>query len=320
MNWPNRLLTRIIFRVLLLFLTVLAIPLVAGAGPWPGDRTFLVGFAQDHMANDWRAAQVRDIQRELARYPFIRFIYTDAGGKTAQQVLDIEDLVTRGVDLLITSPRDAEAMVPVISKVYRSGIPVVLLSRRTLGDEYNVFIRASNRSIARKAARYLGKRLGSKGRILILQHIPTTTPGIHRTEGFKEEIANYPGIEIAAMKRADSLRHMAIQAVEETVEEGIKFDAIYAQSDSMASGARLALKRLGIDPATIPITGIDYISEARDAILSGEQAASFTYPTFGKEGAEYALRLLRGETVPKEVIVESLMVTRENVESVDPIF
>lgn len=304
----------------MLVLAVFALQSVSAAEPWPGDRTFLVGFAQDHMANDWRAAQVRDIQRELDRYPFIRFIYTDAGGKTAQQVLDIEDLVAKGVDLLITSPRDAEAMAPVISKVYRSGIPVVLLSRRTVSEEYSVFIRASNRSIAKKAADYLGKRLRGKGRILILQHIPTTTPAIHRTEGFKEQIANYPGIEIAAMKRADSLRHLAIQAVEEAVAEGVKFDAIYAQSDSMATGARLALKRLGINPATIPITGIDYISQAREAILAGEQAASFTYPTFGKEGADYALRLLKGEVVPKEVIVESVMVTRENAESVEPIF
>ena len=319
MKWTNKLFHRASCCVLLV-LALFTLQPVMAKEPWPGDRTFLIGFAQDHMANDWRAAQVRDIQRELDRYPFVRFIYTDAGGKTAQQVLDIEDLVAKGVDLLITSPRDAEAMAPVISKVYRSGIPVVLLSRRTVGEDYSVFIRASNRSIARKAADYLGKRLGGKGRVLILQHIPTTTPAIHRTEGFKEQIANYPGIEIAAMKRADSLRHLAIKAVEEAVAEGIKFDAIYAQSDSMASGARLALKRLGIDPTTIPITGIDYISEARDAILAGEQAASFTYPTFGKEGAEYALRLLRGEAVPKEVIVESIMVTRENAESVEPIF
>jgi ribose transport system substrate-binding protein len=319
MKWISVLFHKVICAFLLA-LAVFMFQSVAASEPWPGDRTFLVGFAQDHMANDWRAAQVRDIQRELAKYPFIRFVYTDAGGKTAQQVIDIEDLVAQGVDLLITSPRDAEAMAPVISKVYRSGIPVVLLSRSTVGEDYSVFIRASNRSIARKAADYLGKQLGGKGSILILQHIPTSTPGIHRTEGFKEQIAKYPGIKIAAMKRADSLRHLAIQAVEEAVTEGIKFDAIYAQSDSMASGARLALKQLGVNPATIPITGIDYISEARDAIMSGEQAASFTYPTFGKEGAEYALRLLRGESVPKEVIVDSVMVTKENAGSVEPIF
>jgi ribose transport system substrate-binding protein len=135
-----------------------------------------------------------------------------------------------------------------------------------------------------------------------------------------EELAQYPGIKISAIKRADSLRHLAIEAVEEVLAEGIEFDAIYAQSDSMASGARIALKKAGRDPARIPITGIDYISEAREAIRAGEQAASFTYPTFGREGAEYAIRILRGERVPREIVVDSVMVTRDNVEAIEPIF
>lgn len=211
-------------------------------------------------------------------------------------------------------------MAPVISSVYNAGIPVILLSRRTIGDDYNIFIGASNRQIAHQAANFFGERLAGTGQILILQHIPTSTPGIDRTEGFLEELAKYPGIKISAIKRADSLRHLAIEAVEEVLAEGIEFDAIYAQSDSMASGARIALKKAGRDPAMIPITGIDYISEAREAIRAGEQAASFTYPTFGKEGAEYAIRILRGERVPREIVVDSVMVTRDNVEAIEPIF
>jgi ribose transport system substrate-binding protein len=88
----------------------------------------------------------------------------------------------------------------------------------------------------------------------------------------------------------------------------------------MTVGTRLALKRTGINPATIPITGIDYISEMRDAVLAGEQVASFTYPSFGIKGAEYALCLLSAETVPKEVILDSVMVTREYAESVELLF
>jgi ribose transport system substrate-binding protein len=313
------LLGRLIVAAILL-LGLFSMASLVRAGEWPGERTFLVGFAQDHMANDWRAAQVRDIEREFARYPFIRFVYTDAGGKTAQQVLDIENLRARGIDLLITSPRDAEAMAPVISSVHKAGIPVILLSRRTIGNDYDIFIGASNRRIAQQAADFFAERLAGKGRILVLQHIPTSTPGIDRTEGFREQLARYPGIEIAAIKRADSLRHLAIRAVEDALSEGVEFDAIYAQSDSMATGARIALKQAGRNPGAIPITGIDYISEAREAIRSGEQAASFTYPTFGKEGAEYAIRILRGETVPREVMVDSVMVTRDNVNAIEPIF
>lgn len=280
----------------------------------------IVAFAQDTMANDWRAAQVRDVRRALAGHPHVRFLHSDAGGQASRQLLDIEDFIARGVDVLITSPLDPDVMAPVLARAEARGIPVILLSRRVAGTAYTSFVGASNRDIGRQAAGYLAQRLDGTGRILVLQHIPTTTPAIDRTEGFLEAIAAYPGIEIAAIRRADSLRARAIQVVEEALAEGLRFDAIYAQSDSMASGARTALKAAGIDPAGIPTVGIDYIAEAREAIRGGEQAASFTYPTFGREGAELALRLLAGETVPKEVIVDSTMVTRENVEGVEPIF
>lgn len=313
-------------RLHMLISAALALALAAGTAmagetkPWPGNRTFVVAFAQDQMTNDWRAAQVRDLKRAFAKYPFIRFVFTDSGGNTAQQIVDIESLAAQKVDLLITSPRDSTAMAPVISAVYRKGIPVVLLSRQVDGEDFTTFIGASNRDIGRKAAAHLAERLGGKGRILVLQHIPTTTPGRDRTEAFLEELAKHPGLAVADIKRADSLRALAIQKVEEALQEGLKFDAIYAQSDSMAAGARIALKAAGIDPASIPTVGIDFITEARDAIRAGEQDASFTYPTFGKEGAETAVRILRGEKVPKRIMVESVPVTRANVDSIEPIF
>ena len=286
----------------------------------PSERTFFVAFAQDTLQNDWRIAQVRDVERVLKRYRNVRFVYSDAGGQVSRQILDIEGFAARGVDVLITSPLDATVMAPAIAAVHAAGIPVVLLSRRVAGEAFTSFIHASNRSIGREAARFLADRLGGKGRILVLQHIPTTTPAIERTEGFLDELERHPGLSVAAIRRADSLRSKAILAVEEALSEGVRFDAIYAQSDSMASGARFALRRAGIDPATVPTVGVDYIAEARAAILAGEQAGSFRYPTFGAEGAEIALRLLKGETVPPEVVVETLLVTKANAAAIPPIF
>jgi ribose transport system substrate-binding protein len=127
-------------------------------------------------------------------------------------------------------------------------------------------------------------------------------------------------MKIVADKTGNYLRADAIRAMEEVIAQGIEFDAIYAHSDSMASGARLALRKAGIDPRRIHIVGIDYIKEAHDAILSGEQDASFTYPTCGKEGAEAILKILKGEKVPKEVIIQSDLVTRQNVDRLKPIF
>lgn len=296
------------------------LPFAAAASP-PAKAKHVVAFAQDTMANDWRAAQVRDIRNVLATHPDIEFRFSDAGGDTARQVQDIENFAAQKVDVLITSPRDAELMREPIARVHRSGIPVILLSRRVNGEEFTHFITADNRAIARQAAQHLARRLNGKGNILMLQHIPTSTPGQLRTEGFLDEIAKHPGIKVSAIKRADSQRALAIQKVEEALAEKIPFDAIYAQSDSMAIGAILALKKAGLDPRRIPITGIDYIAEARAAIRAGDLHASFSYPTFGKEGAAAAVRLLHGGKLDKkEVVLESTVVTRGNVEKVEPIF
>lgn len=301
----------------------LALPAPAGAqgGGTAEKKKFVVAFAQDTMANDWRAAQVRDLKEALARHADIEFVFTDAQGDTARQVKDIEDLAARKVDVLITSPRDAEVMREPIARAYRSGIPVILLTRRVNGDAFTQFISADNRAIGRQAAQFLARRLNGKGRILVLAGVPTASSAIERMAGFEEELKKHPGLRIAAVKPADYLRAQAIRRIEEALDEKIGFDAIFSQSDSMALGAILALRKAGLDPQKIPITGIDYIGEAREAVRAGDLAATFSFPTAGREGAEAAIRLIRG-TRPggREVVIESVPVTRANVNKIAPIF
>jgi len=283
-------------------------------------KSYTVAFAQDTMSNDWRAAQVEDMKRVLEKQSNVRFIFTDAKGSSSRQAFDFERLANEGVDILVTSPRDVRAMTPVVSEMKRRGIPVILLTRRTMNDDFTTFIGADDREIAREAARYLAKELKGKGRVVMLKGIPTATTTIARAEGFFEEMKNQPGIEIVAQPVANFRRNIAIKEMEKVIAAGIQFDALYAHSDSMATGARMAMMGAGISPKSIKIVGIDYIPEARKAIRSGEQSASFTYPTAGRQGAEAVLKIIRGETVAKEQRIPFVMVTRKNVDQVETIF
>lgn len=303
-------------------LTLLALALFASlcGAEETSKQLKVVAFAQDTMGNDWRVAQVKEVEEALKGVPGVRFVYSDANGESARQIRNIEDFIYAGVDVLITSPRNAELMAPVIAKARAADIPVVLLSRTVAGADYTTFIHPDNRAIAAKAARFIAERLNGEGKILMLRHIPTTTPGMRRTEGFMEALKDYPGVEVVAMKVANSLRGEAIVQTEAALREGLAFDAIYAQSDSMAIGAIIALRKNGIDPSRLVITGIDYISEARELIRSGDLAASYVYPTAGREGAMAALDILAGRAVEREVVLDSTEVTIDNVERVAPIF
>ena len=286
----------------------------------PFDKTYVVGFAQDTLANDWRKAQVNKLRAEFKKYPNIKFIVTDAGGNSAKQIHDIEELAHKKVDVLITSPRNGIKTTPAIARVYKQGIPVVLITRTIATDDYTSLISPDDYKIAGNAAKYIAKKLSGKGTILVLRGVPTATTAIARTKGFLDQIKKYPGIKVTAIKDANYLRSKAIRATEAAITEKIDFDAIYAQSDSMAAGARLALKKAGISPKDKIIVGIDYIREAREAIKNGTQSASFLYPTCAKEVADIVLKILHRKVVPKKVHVKSQIITKENVNKVFPIF
>ena len=278
-----------------------------------------VVFAQDTMSNDWRKAQVEQVKQGLSGHPHIKFTYSDANGNAAIQIKNIEDHLYTGLDVLITSPRDATSMTPIIQHAYRSGTPVVLLSRTILSDDYTSFIHPDNSTIAHKAAKFMVNQLNGKGTILMLTGVPGATTTQHRSNAFKKVLEKYPEIKLVT-KVTNYLRADAIRAIEQVIEENTKIDAIYAQSDSMAIGAIMALKANGINPKPLSIVGIDYISEARELIRSGELDATYLYPTAGKEGARVVLDILAGKKVKKEIVINSTEITIKNVEKVKPIF
>ncbi|MES9829917.1 MAG: substrate-binding domain-containing protein [Candidatus Thiodiazotropha sp.] len=299
--------------------TSILLLLFTNHSPLLAEDGFFIGFAQDTLGNDWRLAQVMEVKKELDKHPNVRFIYTDGQGDTALQVMHIEEMVNLGIDLLITSPREKAALSEVIAKVYQWGIPVILLDRGIDGDTYTTFIHPDNKPIAKAAAEYLVKALDGEGEILMLEGVSGATPTIHRTQGFLSIVNRHRKLKVTS-RVANYLRADAILAVEQLLMQGRRFDAIYAQSDSMAVGARMALRHHGIDPKSISIVGIDYIREAQQAIRHGEQAISFTYPTGGTEGAHAAMMILNGKHVPKEIILDSIKVSKENVDIISPIF
>lgn len=282
-------------------------------------KTYTIAFAQDTLNNDFRLQQVKRIEEILNKHPNIRFIYSDANANTSLQIKQIEDFIYQGVDLLMTSPYNELATGDVISKAYEANIPVILVGRTTMKGKYTTFIHPDNEQIAFDAAEYIFKQMNFKGHILLLTGVPKADSSRKRIEGFYRSAKKYPEIEVIE-RRANYLRREAIFEVDKLLKSGKKFDAIMAHSDSMLSGARMALKKNGVNPASLITVGIDYIKEAQKAIRSGQQTSSFVYSLCAKESAEVALKILSGEKVPKEIIIDTLQVTKDNVDAIKPIF
>jgi len=283
------------------------------------NKKYTIAFAQDTLDNDFRLNQVQALEQSLSKYPNIRFIYSDAKGNSALQVKQIEDFIYQKVDLLMVSPYNEKAAREVVASAYRSGIPVLLVERAVLGDEYTSFVGPDNKMIGRKAAQYLSKKMGYRGKVLLLKGVPFADSTRKRTEGFYKVIKKYPHIKVVE-RTGNFLRRDAIIEVDKLLKSGERFNAIMSQSDSMLVGARMALNANAIDPASIVTVGIDYIKPAQEAIRSGQQTSSFVYSLSAKKSVDIAIKILKGQKVPKKVMISTLQVTKENVDAVNPVF
>lgn len=303
-------------RILLALFLLLPLSLSAQT---PNTSSKVIAFAQDTLANDFRRAQVFEVRDAVAAHPNLTFVYSDAKGKTSLLIRQIEQFIRDKVDLLVLGTSDERAVVPVVARAYRAGIPVIVLDRGIKGEEYTSFINSDNLLIGRLGAEAIVERLGGKGRVLLFEGLQTADVTQLRSQGFMQAMAEHPDIEV--IKRTGNyLRKDAVLEMEKLLAEGIEIDAIYSESDSMLSGVRLVLERHAIDPASLITIGTDYTTEAANAIRQGKQTGSIKFPLGGHETVETALKIFAGETVDKHIVIPVKLVTQENVDVVDPIF
>ena len=283
------------------------------------NKNRVIAFAQDTMRDDFRMQQVFQVRDEIAKHPKLSFLYSNGQGQTSLMIRQIERFIKLGVDLLIIGTNDENAIVPVVSKAYRKGIPVIVLDRGIQSDDYTTFINSDNVKIGKLGAQHIAEKLNGKGTVLLFEGIQHTDVTRLRTQGFMEEMNKHKDITI--IKRTGNfLRKDAIREMENLLEQGIHVDAIFSQSDSMLTGVRMVLKRYHIDPSSIVMVGCDYTSEAREAIRNGSQSGSVLFPLGGEISVEIALKIFNGEQVPKHIYNPVKLVTQENVLEVHPIF
>ena len=279
----------------------------------------VIAFAQDTLGNDFRLAQVHEVRDAVAKESTLRFIYSDAQGQTALLIRQIEQFITQKVDVLVLGTNDEKAVVPVVSKAMQAGIPVIVLDRGIQGRDYSTFINSDNIQIGRIGAEFIAKQLKGRGQVLLFEGLQAADVTHLRSKGFMDVMAGHPDIKV--IKRTGNyLRKDALVEMDKLLAQGTRVQAIFAESDSMLSGARLALEKHHVDPKGLVTVGCDYTREAHDAIRDGTQTASVLFPLGGTKAVEIAKKLLAREAVPQHVEIAVRLVTRDNLNQVKPIF
>lgn len=225
-----------------------------------------------------------------------------------KQMQIVENLIERKIDVLLLVPNGSREIVPAILKANAANIPVVTVDTRVDGPSLKAangkiatFIGSDNVDGGRIAGEFVAQKLGSKGKIAVLEGIPGHETGDSRLAGFRGAIAKYPGITIVASQTANWERDQAFNVTQNILQSHPDIQAIFACNDVMALGAVEAIAAAG-KTKDIVVVGFDAQDDARTAIRQGRMAATIAQNPreMGRLAVISANRILKGQTVPAE--------------------
>ncbi len=278
-------------------------------------KKILIGLSQPNVEHPYRVAGVKAAQEWVKKHPEVELIVADGRRDSAKQLADVEDLISRKVNIIVIAPNDAKALAPIGEKAKAAKIPIVTFDRELAvpPDQIAAHIGSDNIEMGRVAARFIAKKLEGKGVVIQIEGTPGASATVDRKKGFEEEIAKSPGIKLAASLVGHYRRHEAMQAMEDAITANPKIDAVYCHNDEMALGAMQALEARNRDKGVI-VTGMDGLQSTMKDIKDGKVTGTVYYHHMFPEALELAMKVLKGEQVPKRTLVETPFVSKENVD------
>lgn len=276
---------------------------------------YKIGFSQCVSSDAWRRAMHAEMYRELSFYPQLSLEIKNAKGDNATQIKQINEFMEEGIDLLIVSPNESDPITPIVEEVFLSGIPVIIVDRKTSSNLYTAYVGGNNFEVGQTAGQYIRNLLKGQGKVLEIWGLHGSSPAIERHRGLLWGFQG-SGIDIVSSIKGEWEKDTAKRRLRAHLDtDGIpEFDLIFGHNDVMAIGAQEICKSyglqgkkfIGVDALPGPYGGIQ-------AVTDGVLDATFFYPTGGDKAIEVAYNILNGKQVQKENILQTAVVDSSNV-------
>ena len=236
----------------------------------------------------------------------------DAGDDVTKQVSDVEDLVSKGISVLIINPVDSDAVTGCVEAAKAKGVRVISVDRAVNGVEIDCQIASDNVLGAELATQYIVDTLGEGAVVAELEGVPGASAAIDRSKGF-HNIADEK-LNVVAKQTANFDRTQGMSVMENMLQANGSIQGVFAANDEMALGAVEAISGAGKD---IVVVGFDATDDAIAAIKEGRMDATIAQQPalIGKTAVDNAAKLISGQTIPTAIPVEVTLVNITNVET-----
>ncbi|WP_269685930.1 hybrid sensor histidine kinase/response regulator transcription factor [Flavobacterium lacustre] len=278
-------------------------------------QTISIGFSQSISEDDsWRKSMDNTVKVEASLHPEIDLTIYNANSSTKKQIEDIEKMIDDQLDVIIVAPYGSDSIVPVIEKANKKGIPVIIVDRKVNTTNYASFLGADNVEVGHIAGKYIVSMSKAHANIVEIKATTDISPGLERSLGFKQIIDQYPNINAVNITAKDlgSLNNDFSKLLDRMP----KIDYVFAFNDNIALQAWEVAKQKGRENK-IKFIGIDGLNDPNggiQAVKDGRLTATILYPTGGSEAIKLAIKLANKEIVPKNNILNTILIDSLNAD------
>jgi len=245
-------------------------------------------------------------------------ILRECGGSAERQSADIVDLLDAGIDMLMISPLDADAVAPMLTAVRARHVPVFTVDRAAGDDSADAVVchvTSDNRMGGRLAADVLAGLLGGDGEVAIAGRTAGTSFA-ERIAGFRAALERHGGVRLVTGGAGASDRHAAHDETTALLRAHPRVTGIFATNDITVLGVIDAVRDAG-RAETVAVVGYDATPQSCEEIMRGAplRAEVAQFPArIGRRAVELWADYTGGVVPAPRVEIPVEVVTQENVE------
>src|SRR5690606_15648031 len=250
--------------------------------------------------------------------------YPDTWGPTVQTPI-LDAMVARGdLDYIITAPVDREQMIAPLEAAIEAGIKIITVDT-FVGDGDYVngpvtfplsYIGSDNVEGGRIAGHALAEALGGEGKVFIENTNVGVSTTEQRSQGFREAIAEYPGMEVVGEEDSLDDANTAAEQTAAVLQREPDLAGIFGVNVFSAQGAGNAVVNAGLGGA-VQVIAFDATEFAIEQLREGVVTMVIAQKPFdmGYMAVEFAMADWSGvSSLPTRVPTGYAVITPENVD------
>jgi ribose transport system substrate-binding protein len=274
-----------------------------------------------YAGNDWATAQIAGLKSEFGNLGIEVVAVTDANFKPDKQVSDLETVMSKKPNIIVSIPTDPVATATAYKAAAAGGAKLVFMDNVPkgfkAGTDYVSCVSADNYGNGVVSAHLMAKALGAKGKIGLIFHEADFFVTKQRYEGFKKTIqTDYPEMQIVEEQgiAGPDFAGDAQGVANAMISKHSDLAGIWAVWDVPAEGVMAAARASG--RGDLRIATEDLGKNVALALAKGELVvglgAQLPYDQGVTEARLGALAVL-GEKTPPYVALSALPVQHDNV-------